>query len=350
MLRQIDIAPQHISIAAPLPLVFDLLAQAAAGWLVELRGGPLDDVRAPRETGAISARVAARDQLTPIRRIELHPPRRQVALHVGGPYSGAREVALLQSQGPSTGVVLYARLPTERESADQFLKRAFEQSAREHLKAIKAAAEAQAREFQLEDEAGRPSMHGLSALTELQLLQAVGEQEEEEYGHRGHGRGVERVASSLAEIIELSPGDLEALQRAALLHDVGKVGLPRALWGAPRTLSADERRKMAGHVQVGAELAAQAALPDFVATTILHHHECWDGTGYPGRLVGKAIPLHARILAIAESVDTMLRVTYRRAALQTADAVARLEADAGHRWDPSLVRAVSSILRGKRPD
>jgi HD-GYP domain-containing protein (c-di-GMP phosphodiesterase class II) len=274
-----------------------------------------------------------------------------VALHVGGPYIGARDVVLLQTHGPGTDLALYARIPTEREpGAEQFIKRAFEQGAQGHLRAVKVAAEARVRAMAQQDESAIRLVQGLGTLSMEQLLQAVDEQEIAEFGHSGHGRGVARVAASLAAEVGLMPRHLDALQQAARLHDVGKVGLPRALWAAPRTLSDDERRQLAEHVRVGVALAARAGLPAPVLATMLHHHERWDGTGYPDQLAGEAIPLRARILAIAESVDTMLRVSYRREAMPTDAIINSLEADRGRRWDPMLARAVSRILRGKRPD
>ncbi len=351
MLRQIDIVPQQVSVDAPVALVFDLLAHADVGWLAESSDLTRDSVPDATQSNATPGRPAAQDEATPVRRLELQPPRRQVALHVGGPYIGARDVVLLQAHGSGTDVALYARIPTEREhGAEQFIKRAFEQGAQSHLRAVKAAAEARVRAEQQQDESAMRLVEGLSTLSEQQLLQAVDEQEEAEFGHCGHGRGVARVAASLAAEVGLLPRHLAVLQQAARLHDVGKVGLPRALWAASRTLSVEERCQMAQHVRIGVALAGRASLPESVLVTMLHHHECWDGSGYPDHLAGESIPLRARILAIAESVDTMLRVSYRRDALPTDAIISRLEADGGHRWDPMLARAVSRTLRGSRPD
>jgi putative nucleotidyltransferase with HDIG domain len=194
----------------------------------------------------------------------------------------------------------------------------------------------------------QPLLTDLPALTtEEQLLHAVEEQEAFEWGHSGHGKGVARVALSLAESAMLPPRQVDVLVRAALLHDVGKVALASSLWSTRGVLDDADRGQMAEHVRLGAEMAAQAGLPAALVTTILQHHERWDGAGYPNGLAGEAIPLRTRIVALAESVDTMLRATYRRAPLNIDQVVSRLEADAGHRWDPILARQVVRIIRGK---
>ena len=182
---------------------------------------------------------------------------------------------------------------------------------------------------------------------EKQLLQIVEAQEEAEWGHVGHGRGVARVATSLAESVMLPKRQIDLLVRAALLHDVGKIALSGSLWGTLGTLSAKDREFMYAHAELGADLAARAGLPDSVQTCIRHHHERWDGTGYPGHLAGDAIPMRARILAIGESIDTMMRASYRRDTLGTERILKALEQGAGTIWDPMLAREAHRIIRGK---
>jgi putative nucleotidyltransferase with HDIG domain len=184
----------------------------------------------------------------------------------------------------------------------------------------------------------------LTSVSQAQLLQASAAQEVSEWGHVGHGMGVARIAISLANATGLAPRQVAALEQAAWVHDVGKVGLSRELWGGRRILPSARRRVVEAHVSIGAELAARANMAAPVQDLILHHHERWNGTGYPQRLAGEAIPLRARILAIAECVDAMLRPSYRREALQPADVVCRLKQDSGRLWDPLLVAAVCHSL------
>jgi len=178
------------------------------------------------------------------------------------------------------------------------------------------------------------------------LRQAAEAQEEEEFGHSGHGRGVARVAAALAEAIGFTSTQLDELHTAALLHDGGKISIDRALWGRRGTITAWQRRLMEAHTCFGSELADRVGLPDSIVRTILHHHERWDGRGYPARLVGEAIPLSGRILFVAEVVDSMLRTSYRRPVMRPRQVAAVLEAGAGHIWDPRVARHAARMVRG----
>jgi putative nucleotidyltransferase with HDIG domain len=181
---------------------------------------------------------------------------------------------------------------------------------------------------------------------EDELRYAVEAQEEEEFGHSGHGRGVARVAAALAEALGLTAGQVDELHTAALLHDAGKISLDRALWGSRGTITAWQRRLMEAHTSFGSELADRVGLPDSIVRTILHHHERWDGSGYPAHLAGEAIPLSGRILFVAEVVDSMLRTSYRRPVMKPGHVAAVLEAGAGHRWDPRVARHAARMVRG----
>jgi len=194
---------------------------------------------------------------------------------------------------------------------------------------------------------GAIRLGSLSLLPSEQALRAAVEQQEEiEFGHPGHGRGVGRIALGLAEIIGLPDRQVEQLQRAALLHDAGKLALDSALWGARGTLRAEDRTLLEVHPRFGHDLAAEAGLPETVLQTILYHHERWDGRGYPHGLSQDDIPMQARILALAEVIDSGLRTTYRRPALTPHQVGAILENGAGSQWDPLLARKAARILRG----
>jgi putative nucleotidyltransferase with HDIG domain len=200
------------------------------------------------------------------------------------------------------------------------------------------------RERQLEIEPWCGALPNLDS--EDDLRRAVEAQEEEEFGHRGHGLGVARIAAGLAEAMGLTSRQLDELHIAALLHDGGKIILDRALWGCRGTIIAWQRRLMEAHTSFGSELADRVGLADAVVRTILHHHERWDGRGYPARLAGDAIPLSGRILFVAEAVDSMLRESYRRPAMQPRQATAVLEAGAGRLWDPRVAHHAARLVRG----
>ena len=118
-----------------------------------------------------------------------------------------------------------------------------------------------------------------------------------------HIERVQYYAASLARRLALSERDTQAVETAALLHDIGKLAVPEHILSKPGPLSANERKKMQIHAQVGAEIVAAVAFPCPVAPLIRSHHERWDGTGYPEGLRGEDIPIGARILAVVDSFD-----------------------------------------------
>lgn len=182
--------------------------------------------------------------------------------------------------------------------------------------------------------------------SELSLMQAVEAQEEEEFGHVGHAAGVARVAVALAGAIGLSAPEIEQLRQAALFHDGGKLALDRVLWGSLDTISPWKRRLMEAHAGLGGELADQVGIADAAVMAILHHHERWDGQGYPAGLTGKEIPIMARLLFVAEAVDSMLRPSYRRQPMASSDVARVLLSGAGELWDPELVHHAVRIITG----
>jgi HD-GYP domain-containing protein (c-di-GMP phosphodiesterase class II) len=131
---------------------------------------------------------------------------------------------------------------------------------------------------------------------------------------------------------------LADLRRAALIHDVGKVGIPDAILSKPGRLDDAELSQMRAHITIGAELIAPLAKAADLAPVIRHHHERWDGQGYPDGLAGEQIPLEARIVSICDSWDAMVNDRPYRRALTVDSASAELAAGAGSQWDPALVK------------
>jgi putative nucleotidyltransferase with HDIG domain len=184
-------------------------------------------------------------------------------------------------------------------------------------------------------------------VTEQELLDLSEAQEQAEWGHAGHGRGVARIAQYLAGSLRLPNSTIETLTRAALLHDVGKIKVNSNLWSSLEKLRPEQRKVLEAHSQCGAELAAQVGLPLSIQRAILHHHERWDGRGYPHGLKGDAIPIGARILCVAEQVDSLMRSTYRRDSVTHDQMLTIVAARTGREWDPHLAKIVSPILRGR---
>jgi putative nucleotidyltransferase with HDIG domain len=129
---------------------------------------------------------------------------------------------------------------------------------------------------------------------------------------------------------------LEAMEPAALLHDIGKLGIPDRLLGKPGPLTPDEYDQVKQHAVIGADILSSVALPGSLVLIVRHHHEHWDGSGYPDGLCGEAIPIGARVLAIADSYDALTSDRPYRRALSHAAAVAILQAGRGTMYDPRI--------------
>lgn len=151
---------------------------------------------------------------------------------------------------------------------------------------------------------------------------------------------VERVqvyTQGLARLLELPEPQLKALQAGALLHDIGNVAVPDYILSKPGKLSVAEHEKMQLHTVVGAQILDQIEFPYPLAPIVRHHHEHWDGTGYPDGLTGEAIPLTARILTLADSFEAMREDRPYRKSFTREQAIERLREERGRVFDPYLV-------------
>jgi putative nucleotidyltransferase with HDIG domain len=159
----------------------------------------------------------------------------------------------------------------------------------------------------------------------------------------GHSRRVAEYAMAIARELKLSATELDHIKRAALLHDVGKIYEEFApLLRKEGRLTPEERIVMRTHVVRSAQLVATAGrLRGSVEAIIRHHHENFDGSGYPDGLVQLQIPIGARIIMVADTLDAMTTDRPYRKALTLATAVEELERYAGRQFDPDLVRLVS---------
>lgn len=171
---------------------------------------------------------------------------------------------------------------------------------------------------------------------------------------QGHSQKVSGYARLLAQSLSLADSVVEEVRLAAVLHDVGKVGIPEAVLNKAGPLDASEWDLMKSHTELGARvlapLASITAAKDAVAriqAMIRHHHEYFDGSGYPQGLSGEAIPLGARIIAIADAFDTITSDrTYKRAR-SMEEALAELERCAGTQFDPRLIEVFVDTLRNR---
>ena len=152
--------------------------------------------------------------------------------------------------------------------------------------------------------------------------------------------GTERItvyAQALGRALELPDEALRLLGQAAMLRDIGKIGLPDRLLQKPGALSEPERERMQEHTVLGEQIMAPLRSTAALLPIIRHHHERWDGRGYPDGLAGDQIPLGARIIAIADAYNAMLSPRPYRAALTPEKAQQTLTAGAGRQWDARLI-------------
>ena len=163
----------------------------------------------------------------------------------------------------------------------------------------------------------------------------------------GGSRHVERVqyyATMLAHRLDLPERDRQAVEIAALLHDIGKLAVPEHILSKPGPLTPDERKKMQMHAQIGAEIVGAVPFPCPVAPLIRSHHERWDGAGYPFGLSGEQIPLGARILSVVDCFDALTSRRPYRPALSQDEAVQMLRDEAGKAFDPAIVARFTELL------
>jgi cyclic di-GMP phosphodiesterase len=145
---------------------------------------------------------------------------------------------------------------------------------------------------------------------------------------------------------ELGADDMvvERLRLGGPLHDIGKLAVDPAILAKPDALEADELAEIRRHPGVGAHMIDGIRSLRGARAGVLHHHERWDGDGYPARLAGQAIPLEARILAVADAYDAMTSDRPYRPALEREEAIAELERCAGTQFDPHVVAAFSALV------
>ncbi len=160
-----------------------------------------------------------------------------------------------------------------------------------------------------------------------------------------HCREVGDLACAVGRSFELDPFELAELLFAAELHDLGKSALPRAILRKRGPLDEPEWRHVRRHPGLGAEMLASVPGLAPVGWVVQHHHERWDGTGYPHGLARERIPLASRIVAACDAYLAMVRDRPYRAARSQPAAIAELHAGAGTQWDPHVVEALVEALR-----
>ena len=163
-------------------------------------------------------------------------------------------------------------------------------------------------------------------------------------GTRSHSETVAQLCVAIGERLGVAAVNLERLRMAGLLHDVGKIGVADAILQKPEALEPDEWKAMVEHVNIGHAILISAELP-VEAGWVLHHHERYDGEGYPERLRAGEIPIEARIIAVADAYEAMTGTRPYRDAVSVDDALVELQANAGTQFDTRCVQALVGVLR-----
>lgn len=163
----------------------------------------------------------------------------------------------------------------------------------------------------------------------------------------GHSRHVARYAASIGKELKLSAGRSELLRKAALLHDIGKLAIPDAILAKNGPLTDLEYEEVKEHPMVGARIFVESRYLQDLLPIIRHHHERWDGRGYPSGLKGESIPLEARILSVADAVEAIASDRAYRPASPPDMALYEVRANAGGQFDPAVVDALCrAVERG----
>ena len=160
----------------------------------------------------------------------------------------------------------------------------------------------------------------------------------------GHSRKVSEYAVAIAEAAKLPHEKIPIIRAAGLLHDIGKIGIPDSILNKKESLSHDEWEPIKAHPQLGVAILRHIVDLTDCLPAILHHHEHYDGNGYPTGLKGGNIPIEARILSIADSYEAMTSPRVYRKQMAAEEAVKELKSNAGTQFDPELVEVFCKIL------
>lgn len=156
------------------------------------------------------------------------------------------------------------------------------------------------------------------------------------YTH-GHSHRVTEYAVLIAEEMGLSPGEIDIIRNASILHDVGKIGIKEEILKKPGKLTEDEKVEMQYHPYIGTKILQSVKLLEPVLPLVYHHQERYDGSGYPDGLKGEDIPLGARIIAVCDAFEAMTSDRPYRKALPPQAALQELKKEAGRQFDPAVV-------------
>jgi putative nucleotidyltransferase with HDIG domain len=162
---------------------------------------------------------------------------------------------------------------------------------------------------------------------------------------RRHSESVACYAEAVAREMNLPEPVCRSIRYAAVLHDVGKIGIPDSILTKPGPLSPQERELISQHPMIGANIVSHVSCMRREVPFIQHHHENFDGSGYPAGLKGMTIPLGARILRVADSFDALLAERSYKESMPWEDALQEVVAGSGTMYDPRVVQALEAAVR-----
>ena len=165
----------------------------------------------------------------------------------------------------------------------------------------------------------------------------------------GHLHRMAHYALQLGRALDVDQHQLMLLKCGGTLHDIGKVGVSEAILCKPGPLTEAEWEEMRRHPIIGERICAPLNFLREVGPIIRHHHERWDGKGYPDSLLGEEIPLLARVISVVDAFDAMTSDRPYRAALPLDEVVRRLSDGTGTQWDPDIIRVFLDIIRREGP-
>lgn len=163
-----------------------------------------------------------------------------------------------------------------------------------------------------------------------------------------HSKNVEYYATQLAKALNLNEDVVEIIRQAALLHDVGKIGIPEDVLNKDTSLTADEYELIKGHVEASIGIIRHLPSLDYVIPAVIGHHERYDGKGYPRRIAGEDIPATARILCIADSFDAMTSARCYKPAMPVEQALRIMREEEGRQFDPDMARVFEECIESGR--
>ena len=209
--------------------------------------------------------------------------------------------------------------------------------------AVESAVDEAGKALQVKKLLDRDSYHSQVLTSLMQALQ------ESDADTEAHVKRTQLMGARLGARIGLSDIQQSRLSLLCMLHDIGKIGIPLEVLNKPGRLTDEEWTLMKSHVEKGYQIAMSVDALSCVAEEILHHHESWNGNGYPDRLSGEAIPLLARIIAVVDTYDAIVSNRSYRRARSDAEARAELQRCAGTQFDPHIVSEFIKMLEEHAP-